>query len=196
MIKKRLVVLISGNGSNLQAIIDACANQILNAEVVAVIANKADAYGLLRAKNAGIPAIVHPFHKGGNRTAYDHSLAELVLQYKPDFVLLAGWMRILSQAFLCQFPGKVINIHPALPGKFPGVHAIDRAYAAYQQGLIKKTGVMVHFVPDEGVDNGPLICQEAVEINSKDTNETLEERIHQVEHRLFIDALQIVCNQT
>jgi formyltetrahydrofolate-dependent phosphoribosylglycinamide formyltransferase len=187
---KRLVVLISGNGSNLQAILDACANGELNARVVAVISNKADAFGLTRARRANVHAIWKAKDKSQDRRAYDAELAELVSQYEPDFVVLAGWMRILSSAFLDKFPNQVVNLHPALPGTFPGTHAIERAYDAFQRGEISHTGVMVHLVPDEGVDDGPVLAQEIVAIEKSDTLETLETRIHQVEHRLLVDTIK------
>src|SRR5262245_28894208 len=116
----RLVVLISGNGCNLQAVLDARTSDELPASVVCVISNKADAYGLIRAKNAGIEAI--HFAKQGNesRNEYDARLAEFVASKQPDYVVLAGWMRILSSSFLSSFPNRVINLHPALPETFPG----------------------------------------------------------------------------
>ena len=132
----RLVVLISGNGSNLQAILDACTNGTLNARVAAVFSNKADAFGLQRAAAAGVPALVHQKLRDMERAVYDARLAEAVASYSTDWVVLAGWMRILSSAFLDRFPGRVINLHPALPGMFPGTHAIERAYQAYQAGEI------------------------------------------------------------
>lgn len=194
MIRKRLAVLVSGNGSNLQAIIDACKNNKLTAEIAVVISNQEKAFGLVRAQNASIPALWLPFEKGTLRKDYDERLARQLLVYKPDFIVLAGWMRLLSQSFLSHFPGKVINIHPALPGCFPGTHAIERAYQGYQAGLITHTGVMVHYVPNEGIDDGPVLIQDLVSIDPKDTLATLEERIHTTEHRLLVEALIPLCN--
>src|SRR4051812_30660209 len=134
--RARLVVLISGTGSNLQAILDACAAGKLPAEVVAVVANKATAKGLERADKYGIPAKVKEQALTQERQDYDRELADLVAGYQPDWIILAGWMRLLSPHFLNRFPHKVINLHPALPGAFPGTHAIERAFAAYQQGKI------------------------------------------------------------
>ncbi len=190
---QRLVVLISGNGSNLQAILDACAASGLTARVVAVISNKRDAFGLERAQRANVPAIVKPKPKDQDRRVYDAELAELVASYQPDWVVLAGWMRVLSSAFLDRFPQRVVNLHPALPGTFPGTHAIDRAYEAYRAGEIDHTGVMVHLVPDEGVDDGPVLAHEIVPINPDDSIETLEAHIHAVEHRLLVDTLKSLC---
>jgi len=113
----------------------------------------------------------------------------MVAAYKPDWIILAGWMHILSDAFLQRFPYRVINLHPALPGQFPGVHAIARAYEAYSAGTIKKTGVMVHLVPDEGVDSGPVLATREVIIYHTDTLEMLEKRMHQAEHQVLVEAL-------
>lgn len=186
----RLAILISGNGSNLQAVIDACSSGLLSAQVIVVASNKREAYGLERARKAGIPTLIKTLRKEQNRREYDAELAREVAAYSPDWIVLAGWMRILTAEFLNNFPQRVINIHPALPGTFPGTHAIERAFEAFQQGLITETGVMVHLVPDEGVDCGPVLNQESVKIETQDSLETLETRIHQVEHRLLIQTLK------
>jgi formyltetrahydrofolate-dependent phosphoribosylglycinamide formyltransferase len=190
MSKANLVVLISGSGTNLQAILDACAAGQLPAQVVAVIANKASAFGLERARRAGIPAVVKSKPTSQDRRQYDSELADLVASYQPDWVILAGWMRLLSSNFLNRFPNRVVNLHPALPGTFPGTHAIERAYQAWQQGQITHTGVMVHLVPDEGVDDGPLLGQAIVPIEAGDTLESLEARVHATEHRLLVDTIK------
>lgn len=193
MKKTRLVVLASGNGSNLQAVLEACESGRLNAEVAGVISDRQAAYALERARNYHIPAEYHPWkpyrETGRTRLEYDADLANKAASFKPDYILLAGWMRLLSMPFLGCFPQRVINLHPALPGTFAGTHAIERAFAAFQKGEIEHTGVMVHFVPDEGVDDGPVIVQEVVPIRINDTVEQLEERIHAVEHRLLVEAL-------
>jgi len=188
----RLVVLLSGNGSNLQAILDACSSGELDAKVIAVISNKADAYGLVRAQNAGVGALHFPKQENESRNEYDVRLADYVSSCLPDYVVLAGWMRILSLSFLSSFPNRVINLHPALPGMFPGTHAIERAYEAYKRGEIKHTGVMVHLVPDEGVDNGPVLMTEIVPIEKDDTLEFLERRVHQIEHKLLVNTLKSI----
>lgn len=188
--KSRLVVLISGNGSNLQAILDACADGTLPAMVVGVVSDKSQAFGLERARRAGVEAICLPKSKEMERGVYDALLAQSVAALQPDWIVLAGWMRILSNIFLGQFPNRVINLHPALPGMFAGTHAIERAYAAYQRGELQNTGVMVHLVPDEGVDSGPLLAQQIVEILPQDTLESLEQRIHAVEHALLVNTLK------
>ncbi len=186
----RLVVLISGSGSNLQAILDAAADGSLPASVAAVVSDHAQAYGLERARRANIPALSLPKLKQTDRQQYDRELADLVAGYQPDWVVLAGWMRLLSLAFLGRFAGRVVNIHPALPGTFPGTHAIERAYAAFQNGEIEQTGVMIHLVPDEGVDCGPVLAYREVSIHPGDTLERLTERIHAVEHQLYVETLQ------
>ncbi len=185
----RLAVLISGNGTNLQAIIDACSSGLLHAQVVVVATNQKTAYGLERAKNAGIPTLLKEMNPHQNRKEYDEQLAAEIVAYSPDWVVLAGWMRILTQKFIEKFPDQVINIHPALPGTFIGTHAIERAFHAFKNGEISETGVMVHLVPDEGVDCGPILAQESITIDPSDTLESLEERIHQVEHELLIQTL-------
>jgi phosphoribosylglycinamide formyltransferase-1 len=190
--KRRLVVLVSGSGTNLQAILDACEADELDARVVAVISDKAAAFGLERARKAGIPALHIPSEEGQTREDYDSHLAEVVLGMQPDLVVLAGWMRILSLVFLAHFPMQVINLHPALPGRFPGTHAIQRAFEAFRNGSIQQTGVMVHYVPDEGVDDGPVILKEVVSISDEDTLGSLEERIHKVEHSLLVNAIERV----
>ncbi|MCS6910790.1 MAG: phosphoribosylglycinamide formyltransferase [Anaerolineales bacterium] len=189
----RFVVLISGHGSNLQAVMNACESGELPGEVVAVIADRPNAYGLERAYKARIPAVYKPKRATQTRREYDAELAELVKVFRPDWVVLAGWMRLLTMEFLNHFPNQVVNLHPALPGQFPGMHAIRRAYEAFLRGQIDQTGVMVHLVVDEGVDNGPVLLQEAVPIHPNDSLHTLENRVHAVEHRLLVAALKDLC---
>ncbi len=192
--KCRLLVLASGNGSNLQAILDACTQGELNAKIVGVIADKPQAYALERARAAGIPTCLMQKSKDQTRSDYDRELAKTAALFKPDWIILAGWMRLLSCSFLDQFHMRVINLHPALPGAFPGTHAIERAFEAYQNGQITHTGIMVHLVPDAGVDNGPLLAQQVVEIYTDDTLESLEARIHQAEHRLLVQVLKQIAD--
>jgi len=187
----RLAVLISGNGSNLQALIDQIDAGHLAAELSVVISNRADAYGLERAAKAGIPTEVLTVSNSGDRSAYDAELAGLVAGYSPDLIVLAGWMLILGPEFLRHFPHKVINLHPALPGLFPGTNAIQRAHAAFQAGAVKHTGVMVHRVVAE-VDAGPVIVTEPVPIFPEDSINDLEERIHFVEHNLIVAAVDML----
>jgi len=184
----RLVVLVSGGGTNLQAVLDACSSGRLDAEVVAVVSNRADAYGLERARLEGIEAHHVPVD-GRSRAIYDGVLSHVVAEAEPDLVVLAGWMRILGNGFLRRF--SVINLHPALPGAFPGLRAIERAFEAWQQGSIGASGVMVHWVPDEGVDDGPVIAEEAVPFQTDDSLQHFEARMHQAEHRLIVDAIAL-----
>jgi formyltetrahydrofolate-dependent phosphoribosylglycinamide formyltransferase len=190
---KRLAVFISGNGSNLQAIIDAVQAGELEAQIEVVVSNRQDTYGLVRAERAGIPTLYFPLKPyrdmGHSREEYDTDLAEQMAAYEPDLVVLAGWMHVLSPAFLDRFPHCVLNLHPALPGQFPGTHAIQRAYEAFQRGEIDHTGVMVHWVVPE-VDAGPAIATAEVPIYPTDSLDDLETRIHTTEHRLLVEALK------
>ncbi|MGC8873816.1 MAG: phosphoribosylglycinamide formyltransferase [Chloroflexia bacterium] len=197
----RIAILISGFGSNLQAILDAVERGDLpGVEPAVVVSNRRDAYGIQRAIRHGVPVLYFPLapytRAGRPRVAYDADLAALLLAFRVDWVVLAGWMHVLSEAFLRHFPCRVVNLHPALPGTFPGTQAIPRAFEAYQRGEIDRTGVMVHLVPDEGVDVGPVVAQEEVPIHPDDTLETLEARIHATEHRLLVRALrQLLCTE-
>ncbi len=188
----RLAVLASGAGSNLQAILDACGADVLDATVVAVVSDRPEALALGRAANAGVPLVAaHP--RGPqvtfDRRDWDSSLADIVSSASPDWVVLAGFMRVLTSAFLDRFPGRVINLHPARPGELAGTDAIARAFDEFRAGRRSSTGVMVHLVPDEGVDDGPVLALEDVPILASDTVDTLAARMHAVEHRLLIRTL-------
>lgn len=186
---KKLVVLVSGNGSNLQAIIDAIADGYLKAEIALVVSNRKEAYGLIRAEKAGIPTLYFPLksYKDADkpREVYDADLADKIAPYAPDLIVLAGWMHILSSAFLDQFPRKVINLHPALPNFFIGTNAIQRAYDAYRMGLIDETGCIVHYVIPE-VDRGEVIGTVVVPMYPDDRLEDVEGRMHEAEHKLLV----------
>jgi formyltetrahydrofolate-dependent phosphoribosylglycinamide formyltransferase len=194
----RLVVFISGSGSNLQTVLDATAAGRLDAEVVLVVSNRKDAYGLTRAKNAGVPTLYFPFKPyrdaGKERGVYDADLAQKVSEVQADLVVLAGWMHVLSPAFLGRFPKRVINLHPAMSGTFVGVGGIEWAFEAYQRGEIDHGGCMVHYVIPE-VDAGPVIVQKPVPILPDDTLDTYEERVHATEHRIMIEAIQKACEE-
>jgi formyltetrahydrofolate-dependent phosphoribosylglycinamide formyltransferase len=188
----RIAILVSGFGSNLQAILDAVeASKLPGVEAALVVSNRREAYGMQRAIQRGVPVVYFPLapytRAGRPRQDYDADLAALVGAFGVTWVVLAGWMHVLSDAFLRHF--RVVNLHPALPGAFPGTHAIQRAYKAYQRGEIAHTGVMVHLVPDAGVDAGPVVLQEAVPIHPQDSLDDLEARIHAVEHDLLVQAL-------
>ena len=184
----RLVVLASGNGSNLQAIIDACETQALHAHVVGVVSDNHHAFALQRAAQHNIAChIVDAANT--SRNEFNAQLASAVQTFQPDIVVLAGFMRLLTMEFLAHFPQRVINVHPALPGELPGTHAIARAFDEFVAGKRTHTGVMVHLVPDEGVDNGPVIESAVVPIHPSDSLADLEQRMHATEHQLLINAL-------
>jgi len=195
----RLVVFISGSGTNLQAVMDAIAAREMGAEIALVVSNRKAAYGLVRAQQAGISTLYSPLKpyldKGLAREQYDLELAEKVAAYQPELIVLAGWMHVLSAGFLHQFPNRVINLHPALAGMFPGIEAIERTFAAYQTGKVKHGGCMVHYVVPE-VDAGPVIAQAVVPIEPDDTLETFEARMHEAEHRLLADAVKTALIQS
>lgn len=189
----RLVVLASGHGSNLQAVLDACAGGSLPAQVVAVVSDRRDAFALQRADSAGVPGVHVGRREAETRSAYDARLADVVSGFDPEIVVLAGWMRLLTLDFLGWFPGMVVNLHPALPGDLPGTHAIERAHAEGEAGVRTRTGVMVHLVPDEGVDDGPVLASEEILLRSGETLDDLEKRVHAVEHRLLVSTLRDLC---
>ncbi|MEZ2792867.1 phosphoribosylglycinamide formyltransferase [Proteus terrae] len=177
---KNIVVLISGNGSNLQAIIDACRANKITGNVVAVLSNKADAYGLKRAKLADIPAYFVDPTLYNDRTDYDNALIEQIDAYQPDIVVLAGFMRILSPDFVTHYQHKLLNIHPSLLPKYPGLHT-------HRQVLANKDsfhGVTVHFVTEE-LDGGPMIIQARIPVLPDDTEQSLQARIQTEEYRIY-----------
>lgn len=192
--RKRLVVLVSGSGSNLQAIIDACADERLAAEVVAVVSNKPDVFALQRADAAGVPAVHVGVHPGEERSDYDARLADVVAGFDPDLIVLAGWMRILTMSFLGWFPHRVVNLHPALPGELPGTGAIERAWDEAVAGARSQTGVMVHLVPDEGVDDGPVLGTATVPIDVDAGFDAFAALVHATEHQLLVDTLGELCS--
>lgn len=189
----RLVVLVSGSGTNLQAILDACGCGALNAKVVGVISNRKAAYGLVRAQKARVPTYYMPLRSytaaGRPREDYDRLLSERVAQLRPDLVVLAGWMHVLTPIFVERFAGRLINLHPALPGQFAGTRAIERAFDAFQRGEIPHSGVIVHHVVPE-MDAGAVVAQAVVPILPTDTLEQFEARVHEVEHVLLVDAIK------
>ncbi len=191
----RLVVMVSGNGTNLQAVLDACRSKVIDAKVVTVVSNRSDSYGLVRAANEGIKTVVCAAPAGEARETYDERLGRVVARANPDLVVLAGWMRLLSMTFLQRFPNRVVNIHPALPGEYPGTRAIERALADAKAGARDHTGVMVHLVPDEGVDDGPVIGTETVPILPDDTFESLAARVHAAEHLLLVSTLRTLTSR-
>ena len=182
----RLVVLISGNGSNLQAIIDSIENQNLPAQIVAVISNKADAYGLERAKKAGIEQHVLSHQNFKSREDFDIALKKLIDSFQPDLIILAGFMRILSNEFVNHYLHKMMNIHPSLLPKYKGLDTHQRAIDAGD----KEHGCSVHFVTPE-LDDGPVILQASVAIEENDNAETLAARVHEQEHQIYPKAIRL-----
>lgn len=189
----KLVVMVSGSGSNLQAIMDAIAKNELDAEIVLVVSNRKSAYGLVRAKEAKVPTLYFPFKPyrdvDKTRAAYDDDLATKIRGYHPNLIVLAGWMHIFSAAFLDHFPNQVINLHPALPATIVGKDAIVGTFEAYRCGDIKNGGCMVHYVIPE-VDAGEVIIQESVSILPDDKLEDFEARLHIAEHRIIVEAVR------
>lgn len=181
----RLVVLISGSGTLLQALLDEIGAGVLNAQVVAVISDRDGVQGLERARVAGVPTQVHALPRGGDRAAWDAGLAELVARHEPDLVVSAGFMKLVGDAFLARFGGRLINTHPALLPSFPGAHGVRDALA---HG-VKVTGCTV-FVVDAGVDTGPIIAQAALDVEPDDTEETLHERIKVLERALLVRTVR------
>ncbi|NCP63235.1 MAG: phosphoribosylglycinamide formyltransferase [Paraglaciecola sp.] len=186
--KKSLVVLVSGNGSNLQAIIDACKAQRINGEIVAVISNKPNVYALKRAESANIPAIVVEANKLTSREAYDQILLSEILKYSPDLVILAGFMRILSAEFVQGFQGKMLNIHPSLLPKYKGLHTHQRAIDAGDD----EHGASVHFVTAE-LDDGPVILQSRVPIFAEDDSDELASRVLEQERQMYPLVISWFC---
>lgn len=182
----RVGVLVSGRGSNLQALLDAARRGELGGEIAVVVSNVESAAALDRARRAGIPAVFRD-HRGQKREAYDAELVEILRRHQVDLVCLAGFMRLLSPVFVRAFRGRTVNIHPALLPAFPGLHAQRQAL---EHG-VKLSGATVHLV-DEGLDAGPIVAQEAVAVLSSDTEETLAARILEAEHRLYPRAVRLL----
>ncbi|KAK3995530.1 formyl transferase [Cladorrhinum sp. PSN332] len=210
----RILVFASGNGSNFQALIDAVASgRISDSKIIHLIVNRGKAYATTRAESAGIPweyfnLISNGFQAKGekdpqkiqeSRDSYDAALADKVLNghYKPDLVVLAGWMYVFGSKFLDPLEEagiKIINLHPALPGQYDGANAIDRAFADFQAGKIKGTGIMVHYVIAQ-VDRGEPILVKEIECREGETLHQLEERIHSHEHQLIVEAAALVAKE-
>jgi phosphoribosylglycinamide formyltransferase-1 len=187
--KMRLGVLISGSGTNLQAIVDATQSGALDAKVVVVVANHENAYGLERARKAGIPAVWLDAAKYDRPAAFNHAIRETLDAHEVDVVAMAGYMRLLGKEVLEAYENRVVNIHPALLPCFAGASGIKDAF---DHG-VKVTGVTVHYA-NEVFDDGPIIAQEAVPVEEDDTVETLEAKIHEVEHRIYPYALQLIAS--
>ena len=182
----RFAVFISGNGSNLQAIIDAVRKKAITAELALVVCDNRKAYGLKRAEDAGIKTYVFRPQDYTNKQSRDRDIVIHLKNEKIDFIVLAGYMRLLTAFFVKKYHNKIMNIHPSLLPSFKGMQGIKDAYTYG----VKVTGVTIHFV-NEKMDNGPIILQEAVKVEEDDTVHTLEERIHKLEHRMYPKAIQM-----
>jgi phosphoribosylglycinamide formyltransferase-1 len=180
----RLVVLVSGSGTNLQALLDACADPAYGAEIVAVGADRDGILGLERAEKAGVTTFVRRVGDFESREAWDAALTEAVASYAPDVVVLAGFMKLVGPAFLAAFGGRTVNTHPALSPSFPGMHGPADALAYG----VKVTGCTL-FVVDAGVDTGAIIAQTAVPVEDDDTAQTLHERIKTAERAMLVEAV-------
>ena len=181
--KTRVGVFVSGSGSNLQALIDA---KIPSVEIVVVVSNNPDAYAIERAKKNKIPVEVIDHRNYSSREDFEREIQKRLDQYKVDLIALAGFMRILTPLFIRNYKNRIMNLHPALLPSFPGTNAVKQAL---MYG-VKFTGCTVHFV-DEGVDTGPIILQAVVPISDTDTEESLLERIHKEEHRIYPEAVRL-----
>lgn len=182
----KFAVFISGNGSNLQAIIDAIQAGDITAELALVVSDREKAFGLQRAEKIGIKTMVFNPKNYTNPQSVDRDMAANLKQEKIDFLVLAGYMRILTPFFVKQFPRQILNIHPSLLPSFKGMRGIKDAFTYG----VKVAGVTVHFV-DEKMDHGPIIAQESIKIQEGDTIESLEDKIHKIEHRIYPKAIQL-----
>lgn len=180
-----LVILVSGHGTNLQAIIDACHQGILRSKIGLVVSNIPDVQALDRAHKANLSTKVVP-SQGVDKKEFQKSLLQTVSKAKPDVIVLAGFMKILSREFVHAFTGRIINIHPALLPNFPGLNAVRQALDAQ----VKETGCTVHIV-DEGCDTGPILIQKKVPVLENDTEKSLHQRIQVEEHKAIVEAVRL-----
>jgi phosphoribosylglycinamide formyltransferase-1 len=183
-VTSRLVVLVSGAGTNLQALIDACGDPAYGARIVAVGADRDSIEGLARAERAGIPTFVRKVGQFTSREHWDLAMTDTVAAFEPDLVVLAGFMKLVGPSFLDRFAGRVVNTHPALSPSFPGMHG---PADALEYG-VKVTGATL-FVVDEGVDTGPIVAQTVVAVEDDDDVETLHERIKVAEREMLVDSV-------
>ncbi|KAB2331190.1 phosphoribosylglycinamide formyltransferase [Cytobacillus depressus] len=182
---KKMAVFASGSGTNFQAIIDAVQNDELQADILLLVCDKPNAFCIERAVKGKIPQFIFAAKEYPNKEAYEKVILQKLKELNVEYIILAGYMRLIGQTLLQAFEGKIINIHPSLLPAFPGKNAIGQALEA----RAKVSGVTVHFV-DEGMDTGPIIAQQKVEISSEETKESLEEKIHAIEHQLYPAVLQ------
>lgn len=186
----KIIVLISGNGSNLQAIIDACKSGMIDGNVVGVISNKANVFGLERAKKNNIPSEVINHNNFGTREDFDQELVTSIKSYQPDLIVLAGFMRILSPIMTSAFKNKMINIHPSLLPKYPGLKTHEQVIANNDA----EHGVTIHSVSEE-LDGGPIIAQSKIVVHKNQQLEDLIERIHKIEHKIFPKVISMIASE-
>jgi len=186
----KIIVLISGNGSNLQAIIDACKSGMIDGNVVGVISNKANVFGLERAKKNNIPSEVINHNNFGTREEFDQELVTSIKSYQPDLIVLAGFMRILSPIMTSAFKNKMINIHPSLLPKYPGLKTHEQVIANNDA----EHGVTIHSVSEE-LDGGPIIAQSKIVVHKNQQLEDLIERIHKIEHKIFPKVISMIASE-
>ena len=186
----KIIVLISGNGSNLQAIIDACKSGMIEGNVVGVISNKANVFGLERAKKNNIPSEVINHNNFGTREEFDQELVTSIKSYQPDLIVLAGFMRILSPIMTSAFKNKMINIHPSLLPKYPGLKTHEQVIANNDA----EHGVTIHSVSEE-LDGGPIIAQSKIVVHKNQQLEDLIERIHKIEHKIFPKVISMIASE-
>lgn len=187
---KNLVILISGNGSNLQCVIDAIKMGTINYHISLVISNCKNAFGLERAKKASIPTLYLPFNKKTeDRNIYDERLATEIKKYEPSYIFCLGFLHILSEKFVGQFENKLINLHPALPKTFIGLDCIEKQYNAMMRDKVNECGVMCHYI-DGGVDTGKVIATKKIDANKSLSLEVFEKNIHSAEHELVMEVLK------
>lgn len=188
--KSKIVVLISGNGSNLQSLLEGCHSKIINGEIVAVVSNNPDAFGLKRAKTFGVNTLVIDENNYKiEKKDFHEKVYEAVKQFKPDLVILAGYMKILTKSFISSFQDKIINIHPSLLPKYPGLNTHQRALNAKDE----ISGATVHFVTEK-LDSGPIIIQGEVPIFPNDTEQSLRARVLEIEHKIFVATTSLICS--
>lgn len=190
MEKLKIGVLISGGGSNLQALIDGAAAGDLDIDIVQVISSRPDAYGIERAQNAGIPVVAFNRDVYADRDAADERIVSIMQEAGAEYIVMAGYMRMVTPVILRAYDNRVVNLHPALLPSFVGAHAIQDAWDAG----VKVTGITVHFANEE-YDKGPIIAQRAVPVLEDDTIDTLETRIHDAEHELLPQVVQLLAEQ-
>ncbi|GEL08566.1 phosphoribosylglycinamide formyltransferase [Salisediminibacterium halotolerans] len=186
----KIALFASGDGSNVQAVLDACQTDCMKAEPVLIVSDNPEAFVLTRAEKAGVPTFSARPKDLGGKEAFEREVLQTLRSYGAEWLVLAGYMRLLSPVLLVPFEKRIINIHPSLLPSFPGLDAVGQAF----QAGVKITGVTIHFV-DEGMDTGPIIEQEPVRIEKTDTYDTLSKKIKQIEHRLYPDVIRRVIEE-